>query len=94
MPKKKKEKKPKKGKKGKKSAPAPAPAPVAQDEGGDEEEEDLMGDQSWAQAQSEEAFSTGVDDMFGVPPTRREQAPCTVADIVYAHELYITVLVS
>ena len=60
----------------------------------DIDEGNLMGDQSWAQAQSEEAFSTGVDDMFGVPPTRREQAPCTVADIVYAHELYITVLVS
>lgn len=45
--------------KDKKAAKAAEPEPDG------EEEEDLMGDQSWAQAQSEEAFAAGVDNMFG-----------------------------
>eukprot|EP01047_Picozoa_sp_COSAG01_P007108 COSAG01_NODE_264_length_19971_cov_62.193923_16_plen_245_part_00 len=53
-------------KKGKKEEPAPAPAPKASGDEGEEgsEEEDLMGDQSWAKT-NEEDFSSGVDAMFG-----------------------------
>ena len=35
-----------------------------------------MGDQSWAQAQSEDAFSAGVDDMFCADPTPLKSLCC------------------
>ena len=50
------------GLKGKKKAKKPAPTPEPEPDG-DDSEEDLMGDQTWAQSNPEE-FSAGVNDMF------------------------------
>ena len=52
----------KKKKKGK-SAPEPAPEPAPDAEDG-EDEEDPLGDQSWAQSKTEADFTAGVDSMF------------------------------